>query len=379
MIVKHTNNRTPLSLLGVDSYEDLQKIDWSSLSASDLTKSRLTSAQDIALFLNNVYIPEDPKFKVAVNPYLLSLMDKDDVNCPIRLQYLPSHHEEQQMDFTLLDELGEEHDTIPGTSIVHRYPQRVLFLVSNQCQAYCRFCTRKRMVGVPSEMVHMNEIEASINYIANNTSIQDVLLSGGDPLMFRDEKLDYILSQIRKRAPHVMFLRIGSRMVVQNPLRITKDLCDVLERNDVNMLNIHINHPKEITPLLKEKCRLLSKSVMLGCQTVCLKGINDKVEILRDLFMKCLSMKVRPYYVYSTDMVEGAHQFIVSYKRMLELYEGLRGWISGPAIPTFVVDGLGGLGKMPIIPTYVTQEDGTVKCRNFENKTVEMPALYEPV
>lgn len=379
MIVKHTNNRTPLSLLGVDSYEDLQKIDWSSLSASDLTKSRLTSAQDIALFLNNVYIPKDPKFKVAVNPYQLSLMDKDDVNCPIRLQYLPSHHEEEQMDFTLLDELGEEHDTIPGTSIVHRYPQRVLFLVSNQCQAYCRFCTRKRMVGVPSEMVHMDEIEASINYIANNTSIQDVLLSGGDPLMFRDEKLDYILSQIRKRAPHVMFLRIGSRMVVQNPLRITKDLCDVLERNDVNMLNIHINHPKEITPLLKEKCRLLSKSVMLGCQTVCLKGINDKVEILRDLFMKCLSMKVRPYYVYSTDMVEGAHQFIVSYKRMLELYEGLRGWISGPAIPTFVVDGLGGLGKMPIIPTYVTQEDGTVKCRNFENKTVEMPALYEPV
>lgn len=379
MIVKHTNNRTPLSLLGVDSYEDLQKIDWSSLSASDLTKSRLTSAQDIALFLNNVYIPKDPKFKVAVNPYQLSLMDKDDVNCPIRLQYLPSHHEEEQMDFTLLDELGEEHDTIPGTSIVHRYPQRVLFLVSNQCQAYCRFCTRKRMVGVPSEMVHMDEIEASINYIANNTSIQDVLLSGGDPLMFRDEKLDYILSQIRKRAPHVMFLRIGSRMVVQNPLRITKDLCDVLERNDVNMLNIHINHPKEITPLLKEKCKLLSKSVMLGCQTVCLKGINDKVEILRDLFMKCLSMKVRPYYVYSTDMVEGAHQFIVSYKRMLELYEGLRGWISGPAIPTFVVDGLGGLGKMPIIPTYVTQEDGTVKCRNFENKTVEMPALYEPV
>nr|WP_319565357.1 KamA family radical SAM protein [uncultured Rhodoferax sp.] len=323
------------------------------------------------------------KFAVALTPYMAQLMDPNDPQCPIRLQYLPSHFEETKPGFaTLLDQLGEEGDTIPGTSIVHRYPRRVLFLVSNTCATLCRFCTRKRMVSQPAGSVHKEQIEASIDYIANNPDIEDVLLSGGDPLTFADERLDDILGQIRQRAPHVRFLRMGSRMVVQLPTRITPELCAILEKHRVQMVNIHINHPKEITPLLRERVKMIQKAgVMMGLQTVCLKGVNDSVATMRELFMQSIEMGVRPYYVYSTDMVEGAHHFVVPHRRMLELYEGLRGWISGPAVPTFIVDGLGGLGKLPIIPQYVTEEllpDGsgtTIKCRNYAGKTVEMPGL----
>lgn len=323
------------------------------------------------------------KFAIAVTPYIAQLMDRDDPNCPIRLQYLPTFHEETKPGFaTMLDQLGEEGDTIEGTSIVHRYPRRVLFLVSNTCATLCRFCTRKRMVSQPKGSVHKDEIERSIDYIASNKHIDDVLLSGGDPLTFTDERLDEILGAIRTRAPHVRFLRMGSRMVVQLPTRVTPELCAVLEKHRVQMVNIHINHPKEITPLLRARVKMLQKAgIMMGLQTVCLKGVNDSVEVMRELFMQTIEMGVRPYYVYSTDMVEGAHHFIVPHRRMLELYEGLRGWISGPAVPTFIVDGLGGLGKLPIIPTYVREEalpDGsgtTVKCRNYAGKTVEMPGL----
>jgi len=323
------------------------------------------------------------KFAIAVTPYMAKLMDRDDPNCPIRLQYMPTFHEETKPAFaTTLDQLGEEGDTIPGTSIVHRYPRRVLFLVSNTCATLCRFCTRKRMVSQPTGAVHKDEIERSIDYIAANTQIQDVLLSGGDPLTFTDERLDYILGEIRRRAPHVRFLRMGSRMVVQLPTRITPELCAVLEKHKLQMVNTHINHPKEITPLLRERVKMLQKAgIMMGLQTVCLKGVNDDVEVMRELFMQAIEMGIRPYYVYSTDMVEGAHHFVVPHHRMLELYEGLRGWISGPAVPTFIVDGLGGLGKLPIIPNYVTEEklaDGsgtTIHCRNYAGKTVEMPGL----
>ncbi len=333
--------------------------------------------------LENVNETVYEKFAIAVTPYMVKLMDRDDPNCPIRKQYLPSHHEETKPGFkTSLDQLGEEGDTIPGTSVVHRYPRRVLFLVSNTCATLCRFCTRKRMVSQPTGTVAKDQIEASIDYIAGNAEIDDVLLSGGDPFTFTDERLDYILGEIRRRAPHVRFLRIGSRMVVQLPTRVTPELCAVLEKHRVQMVNIHIDHPKEITPLLRERVKMIQKAgVMMGLQTVCLKGVNDDVQIMRELFMQTIEMGVRPYYVYSTDMVEGAHHFIVPHRRMLELYEGLRGWISGPAVPTFIVDGMGGLGKLPIIPSYVREEallDGsgtTIKCRNYKGMTVEMPGL----
>jgi lysine 2,3-aminomutase len=365
---------------------ELDAYDPESESWQDQFSRRYTRHTDLDGLLNNVENVNDTvyaKFAIAVTPYMAKLMDRDDPNCPIRLQYLPSHHEETKPGFaTMLDQLGEEGDTIPGTSVVHRYPRRVLFLVSNTCATLCRFCTRKRMVSQPKGSVHKDEIEHSIDYIAGNKDIDDVLLSGGDPLTFDDERLDYILGQIRLRAPHVRFLRMGSRMVVQMPTRVTPELCAVLEKHRVQMINIHINHPKEITPLLRQRVKLIQKAgIMMGLQTVCLKGVNDSVAVMRELFMQSIEMGVRPYYVYSTDMVEGAHHFIVPHQRMLELYEGLRGWISGPAVPTFIVDGLGGLGKLPIIPTYVREEplpDGsgtTVKCRNYAGKTVEMPGL----
>lgn len=368
------------------SYAELQAYDPRSESWQKQFARRYTHHSELMGVLNKVEDVDDTvysKFAIAVTPYMAQLMDRDDPNCPIRLQYLPSFHEQTKPGFaTMLDELGEERDTIPGTSVVHRYPRRVLFLVSNTCATLCRFCTRKRMVSQPTGSVHKDEIEASIDYIASNKNIEDVLLSGGDPLTFTDERLDDILGQIRTRAPHVRFLRIGSRMVVQLPTRITPELCAVLEKHRVQMVNIHINHHKEITPLLRERVKMLQKAgVMMGLQTVCLKGVNDSVEVMRELFMQAVEMGVRPYYVYSTDMVEGAHHFIVPHRRMLELYEGLRGWISGPAVPTFIVDGLGGLGKLPIIPTYVREEplaDGsgtTIKCRNYAGKTVEMPGL----
>jgi lysine 2,3-aminomutase len=347
---------------------------------------RYTHHAELNGVLNNIENVNETvydKFAIAITPYMAKLMDRDDPKCPIRMQYLPSHFEETKPGFaTSLDQLGEEGDTIPGTSVVHRYPRRVLFLVSNTCATLCRFCTRKRMVSQADGSVAKDQIEASIDYIAGNTEIEDVLLSGGDPFTFTDERLDYILGELRRRAPHVRFLRVGSRMVVQMPTRVTPELCRVLEKHRVQMVNIHINHPKEITPLLRQRVKMIQKAgIMMGLQTVCLKGVNDSVEIMRELFMQTIEMGVRPYYVYSTDMVEGAHHFIVPHRRMLELYEGLRGWISGPAIPTFVVDGLGGLGKLPITPSYVREEelpDGsgtTVKCRNYKGMTIEMPGL----
>ncbi len=345
------------------SYAELQAYDPESESWQRQFARRYTHHAELASVLNRVEDVNDTvysKFAIAVTPYMARLMDRDNPNCPIRMQYLPSFNEETKPGFaTMLDQLGEEGDTIPGTSIVHRYPRRVLFLVSNTCATLCRFCTRKRMVSQPAGSVHKDQIEASIDYIASNKNIEDVLLSGGDPLTFTDERLDEILGQIRSRAPHVRFLRMGSRMVVQLPTRITPELCAVLEKHRVQMVNIHINHSKEITPLLRQRVKLLQKAgIMMGLQTVCLKGVNDSVEVMRELFMQSVEMGVRPYYVYSTDMVEGAHHFIVPHRRMLELYEGLRGWISGPAVPTFIVDGLGGLGK-------VHQANGEFKSERF--------------
>ena len=339
------------------------------------------SCADIAKHLNNVFIPNDKTpFKVGVTPYLLSLMDRDDVSCPIRQQYLPSEAEWTPSQHTMIDELGEGSDTIEGTSIVHRYPQRVLFLVGNQCASYCRFCTRKRMVGQPDGAVLKSEVERSLDYLSETKVIQDVLLSGGDPLMLSDDRLDYILGRIRSDAPHIKFIRIGSRMLVQNPYRVTDRLLSILDKHNVQMVNIHINHPKEITPVLREAMLKLSRSVMIGCQTVLLKGVNDDANVLRELFMSCIEMKVRPYYVYSTDMVEGAYHFVVPLKRMLELYKEVRGHISGPAVPTFVVDGVGGLGKMPVIPEYVKAvvgDDGVehIECRNYKNDFTIMDGL----
>jgi lysine 2,3-aminomutase len=210
-----------------------------------------------------------------------------------------------------------------------------------------------------------------VQYIIENKEIEDVLLSGGDPLLLADKRLDEVLGRIRSEAPHVRFLRIGSRLPVQIPSRITPELVEILERHNVNMLNIHVNHPKEVTPYLSEKLKMLRKAgIMLGNQAVLLKGVNDDPLVLRELCMRMIENGVRPYYVYTCDSAMGNGSFYVSYDRTIEIIEKMRGWMSGPSMPTFVLDGVGGLGKLPIQPDYVTRgPKGEVMLRNYEGKT----------
>lgn len=346
---------------------------------------RFTDPSQLVGILNNVEVvgPEVMNFfDFRLSPYLVQLMDRDDPNCPIRLQYMPTNRETVVKDYEIGDSLGEDASIHgEGSSVVHRYPNRVLFLVQNTCLAYCRYCTRKRLVSNTDRTIKRDMIDEGINYIKNHPEVQDVLLSGGDPLILPDAKLDEILGRIRAECPHVKFLRIGSRLPVQMPTRITQELCDILEKHDVQMLNIHINHAKEITPLLTQRLKMVRKAgVMLGNQTVLLRGVNDSVEALRDLFMGCVEIGVRPTYVYSDDNAEANWQFTVPYSRMLELYHGVRGHISGPATPVFIVDGMGGLGKMPVQPEYVKiHENGEVWGTNYAGKTARQINLEDSV
>lgn len=336
---------------------------------------RYTHHSQLAGILEHVEdVPEDlyAFFNFRVTPYMAQLMDPSDQSCPIRRQYLPTHNELVIRPYEVRDSLAED-DAIgaAGSSVVHRYPQRVLFLVQNTCGAYCRYCTRKRLVSDAEAAITGDVIDAGIRYIATHREIEDVLLSGGDPLILNDRRLGEILARIRAEAPHVRLLRIGSRLPVQLPTRITAELCELLARHNVQMINLHINHPKEITPLLVRRLAMLRKAgVMLGNQTVLLRGVNDSIAIQRELCMRLVEIGVRPYYVYSNDSAEGNWQFTVPLEEMTEIARGLRGWISGPAVPTFVVDGTGGLGKMPMLPTYVTQDGATgeVWATNFEGK-----------
>lgn len=346
-------------------------------------QNSFTRHEQIAKVLNNVGEVDEgiySLFNMRVSPYTAQLMDPNDPNCPIRKQYLPSNGE-MPSNVEFADSLGEDEDMIENSSVVHRYPRRVLFLVYQTCGSYCRYCTRKRMVSHTERTIVKDEIETGLDYISNNTEIEDVLLSGGDPLLLSDKRLDYILGEIRRRAPHVRFLRIGSRLPVQIPSRITNELISVLTKHDVDLLNVHVNHPKEITPYFKAQMRKLAKSgILLGNQAVLLKGVNDDPKILRELFFKLIDCRVRPYYVYSCDAATGNGPWYVPYRRMLEIIEQLRGWISGPVMPTFVVDGVGGLGKLPVQPEYVTlTSDGKVMLRNFEGKTARALHLEEIV
>lgn len=361
--------------------ESLAEYDVTSESWTKALGRRYMTHHDLKSILNNVEdVPDSiyDFFGMRITPYIAQLMDRDDPNCPIRLQYMPTNDELAPKAYEVEDSLAEDHHTPVGTSVVHRYPNRVLFLVQNTCGTYCRYCTRKRMVSDATKSIGSDQLDASIAYIKNHPEIEDVLLSGGDPLILNNRKLDEILSRIRAECPNVRFLRIGSRLPVQLPTRIDAELCEILERNDVQMLNIHINHPKEITPLLVERLKMLRKAgVMLGNQSVLLKGVNDSVEVLRELCMKCVEIGVRPYYIYSCDMAEGNSKFVVDIDKMKALYHGLRGWISGPAIPTFIVDGMGGLGKLPILPEYVTYDlaSGKVHAQNYEGRESHMDFL----
>jgi lysine 2,3-aminomutase len=307
------------------------------------------------------------RFPLNITPYYLSLIDAGDLkNDPVYKQCFPSPLELNVEKCDMLDPLAEEADSpVPG--ITHRYPDRVLFLVSNVCAMYCRHCTRKRKVGNVDYIPDKPTILKGIGYIRDHPAIRDVLLSGGDPFMLPDDYLDWILTELDD-IPHVEVVRIGTRVPVVLPCRITDRLIDVLKKHHPIWVNTHFNHPKEVTLPSREALRKLADAgIPLGNQCVLLAGVNDCPQIMKKLFQKLVQNRVRPYYMFQCDLSEGLSHFRTSVSKGIEIIENLVGHTSGFAVPTFVVDAPGGGGKIPIMPNYViSSSTNKVVLRNYE-------------
>ena len=305
-------------------------------------------------------------FRVDITPYFASLINPDDAHDPVRRQVIPTYREISTFTGMMEDSLSEDaHSPVPG--LVHRYPDRALMLVTTQCASYCRYCTRGRIVGDPSATFSREELDAQIDYLKRTPQIRDVLLSGGDPLVLAPKVLENILTRLRE-VPHLEIVRIGSRVPVFMPMRITDELCNMLRKFHPLWINIHVNHPNEITKELAEACaKMADAGIPLGNQSVLLAGINDCVHIQRRLVQDLVYMRVRPYYLYICDLVEGAGHFRTPVSKGIEIIEGLRGHTSGFAVPTFVVDAPGGGGKIPVMPNYlISSSDNRVVLRNYE-------------
>jgi lysine 2,3-aminomutase len=300
----------------------------------------------------------------SITPYYSQLLH----NPSIYKSVTPSSDEQIHMSYEECDSLHESDDS-PCRTIVHRYPDRVLFLVTNTCATNCRYCTRSRMVGKTLHINWKTEWIKAINYISTHTEIRDVLISGGDPLTLIDNKLEWLLKQIRN-IKHVEIIRIGTKVPVVLPMRITHKLCRMLKKYHPLFMNIHFIHPEEITPEVVKACNMLANSgIPLGSQTVLLKDINDTPEIMTKLFQKLLFVRVKPYYLYACDLVQGTSHFRTSIDVGLNIIEHLRGWTTGMAIPQFVVDAPEGGGKIPILPDCVIKKnDHQIVLCNYENK-----------
>src|SRR5688572_19385612 len=313
------------------------------------------------------------KLALAITPYFFNLIDAADENCPIRRQVIPRIEETSRAPWEMTDPCGEdEHSPVPG--LVHRYPDRVLFLVTDRCAAYCRYCTRSRLVSNASGYDFHPEFDRQIDYIRRTPSIRDVLLSGGDPLLFSDDKLEHLLTELRS-IKHVEFLRIGSRIPIFLPQRITPQLCAMLRKYHPLFLSIHANHPRELTTEVRDGLgRLADAGIPLGNQSVLLKHVNDDATVMRALLHKLLMCRVRPYYLYQCDLISGSAHLRTSVSKGLEIMESLRGHTTGYAVPQYVIDAPGGGGKVPVNPDYVlSRAGGRVVIRNFEGKVFEYP------
>jgi len=304
--------------------------------------------------------------RMAITPYYLSLIDPNDPCDPVRRQCIPTGLETHQSVADLLDPLHEDEDS-PTPGLTHRYPDRVLFLITDMCSMYCRHCTRRRFAGQTDNECGPDRIEKALEYIEKTESVRDVLLSGGDALMVSDKKLEYIISRLRQ-IPHVEIVRLGTRTPVVCPQRITPELCDMLKKYHPVWINTHFNHPNEVTAESKRACEMLANAgIPLGNQSVLLRGINDCVHVMKNLVHELVKMRVRPYYIYQCDLSMGLEHFRTPVSKGIEIIEGLRGHTSGFCIPTFVVDAPGGGGKTPVMPQYViSQAPGKVVLRNFE-------------
>ncbi|MCS0672086.1 lysine 2,3-aminomutase [Cytobacillus firmus] len=315
-----------------------------------------------------------------ITPYYASLMNPDDPRCPIRMQSVPISKEIYKTKYDLEDPLHEDEDSpVPG--LTHRYPDRVLFLVTNQCSMYCRYCTRRRFSGQIGMGVPKKQLDAAISYIRSAPQVRDVLISGGDGLLINDNILEYILKNLRE-IDHVEIIRIGTRAPVVFPQRITENLCNILKKYHPVWLNTHFNTSIEITEDSKRACEMLANSgVPVGNQSVILAGINDSVPIMKKLMHDLVKIRVRPYYIYQCDLSEGIGHFRAPVSKGLEIIEGLRGHTSGYAVPTFVVDAPGGGGKISLQPNYlISQSADKVVLRNFEGviTTYPEPENYVP-
>ncbi len=305
-------------------------------------------------------------FRMAITPYYASLMDPTDRGCPVRKQAVPTSLELHRAGSDMTDPLHEDVDS-PVEGLTHRYPDRVLLLVTDQCSMYCRHCTRRRMAGGKDEARTRTQIDAAIDYVRRTPVVRDVLISGGDGLLIADDLIEHILKELRS-IKHVELIRFGSRVPVVMPQRITEKLCKMLAKYHPIFLNAHFNHPKEINEVSKAACDLLADAgIPLGNQSVLLAGVNDCPELLKKLSHELLKIRVRPYYLYQCDLSQGIEHFRTSVNAGIEAIENLRGHTTGLGVPTFCVDAPGGGGKIPVMPQYlVSQSPNRVVLRNFE-------------
>lgn len=317
--------------------------------------------------------------RMAITPYYLSLIDPKDPNDPVRRQAIPTGAETHVSAADLLDPLHEDEDS-PAPGLTHRYPDRVLFLITDQCSMYCRHCTRRRFAGQNDCESPKERIEKALEYIERTPQVRDVLLSGGDALLVSDAKLEYIIKRLRA-IKHVEIIRIGSRVPVVCPQRITPELVKMLSKYHPIWLNTHFNHPNEITEESAAACaRLANAGIPLGNQSVLLRGVNDAVSIMKKLVCELVKIRVRPYYIYQCDLSMGLEHFRTPVSKGIEIIEGLRGHVSGFAVPTFVVDAPGGGGKIPVMPQYlISLGGGKAILRNFEGviTTYTEPVDYD--
>jgi lysine 2,3-aminomutase len=321
--------------------------------------------------------PAFDNFQMRITPAVLEQIKE--VGDPLWRQYVPSI-EELDIQDGMIDSLDEDGDS-PVPNITHRYPDRALFLVSPVCASYCRFCTRRRKVGDP-EKIPLNQYESAFEYIRSHPEIRDIIMSGGDPMMLSDRRLEYLFQSLRA-IPHVEIIRIGSRITSHLPERITPEFCEMVKKYHPVYMNTHFNHPAELTPAAVAALgRLADAGVPLGCQTVLLRGVNDDPAIMKELMQKLLKARVRPYYIYMADQVAGGEHFRTTVQKGLEIIQALRGWTSGLAVPHFVIDAPGGGGKVPLVPEYVEEiNDEEVIFRNYagERYVYKQPRIPVPV
>jgi len=357
------------------SVSETEWLDWKWQIRNSITsKSKLEQIIQLNFKEKSFYSSNKNSLPLRITPYYASLLEDKSKNNSLRKCVVPDEGEYIRSEGEDIDPLGEENDS-PLPNIIHRYPDRVLFLITDFCSTYCRYCTRSRMVA-KEKPFHFGkaELEKAFEYISSHTEIRDVLLSGGDPLTMNDNQLDFILSRLRN-IPHVEFIRIGTKVPVVLPQRITLSLVNTIKKYHPVWMSIHFTHPSEITPEVKEACgRLADAGIPLGSQTVLLKGINDDVTTMKNLMHELLKIRVRPYYLYQCDPISGSAHFRTPIKKGLDIIQGLRGYTSGYAVPTYVIDAPGGGGKIPILPEYYLGKEGDyAMLKNYKGKVYKYP------